>query len=152
VKSEGAVFIWVYSKKRRLVNAMLETARTITTRLSPRFQMALSWAAAAVDWGGFIVPYRIMSQLPGFGFVLRRFTVPRLKVYGNYPFQVAWADWFDRLAAPIRFYYNENDLNGWLRRSNLRRTLVSPTGLFGWRAFGERNGQTTTSTRSQNYG
>ncbi|MEC8952298.1 MAG: class I SAM-dependent methyltransferase [Acidobacteriota bacterium] len=149
VKSKGAVFIWVYSKKRRLVNAMLETARALTTRLSPRFQMALSWAAAAVDWGGFVVPYRIMSQLPGLGSVVRRFGTPRLKVYGNYPFQVAWADWFDRLAAPIRFYYNENDLNGWLRRSDLSRTLVSPTGLFGWRAYGERDGQTTTSTRSQ---
>ena len=149
VKSKGAVFIWVYSKKRRLVNAMLETARALTTRLSPRFQMALSWAAAAVDWAGFVVPYRLMSKLPGLGSVVQRFSVPRLKVYGNYPFQVAWADWFDRLAAPIRFYYNENDLNGWLRRSRLSRTLVSPTGLFGWRAYGERDGQTTTSTRSQ---
>ena len=37
---------------------------------------------------------------------LRRFGLPRLKLYGEYPFQVAYADWFDRLAAPIRFYYD----------------------------------------------
>ena len=148
VRPEGVVFIWVYSKKRRVVNALLEGARMVTTRLSPRVQMALSWVAAAVDWGGFVVPHRVLSGLPGVGPVVRRLAVPRLKVYGNYPFQVAWADWFDRLAAPIRFYYNDKDLDAWLKRSDLGRTLVSPTGLFGWRAYGERIKQAHVSTRS----
>ena len=98
--------------------------------------------------GGFVVPHRVLSGLPGIGPVVRRLTVPRLKVYGNYPFQVAWADWFDRLAAPIRFYYNDKDLDAWLKRSDLGRTLVSRTGLFGWRAYGERSKQAHVSTQS----
>ncbi len=50
---------------------------------------------------------------------------------------VSGADWFDRLAAPIRFYYNGQDLDGWLSRAQLHHTAISPTGLFGWRAYGE---------------
>jgi hypothetical protein len=29
-------------------------------------------------------------------------------------------------------------MNGWLDRANLTNRKVSPTGLFGWRAYGER--------------
>jgi SAM-dependent methyltransferase len=138
VRPGGSVFVWVYSKKRRVVNAILESVRAVTTRLPPPVQKAVSFAAAVVDWFGFVVPYRAISRLPLVGPVARRFALPRLKVYGEYPFQVAWADWFDRLAAPIRFYYNGDDLTGWLQRSRLSRTTISPTGLFGWRAYGER--------------
>jgi hypothetical protein len=49
-----------------------------------------------------------------------------------------YSDWFDRFAAPILFYYDENDLAGWVGRAKLTRTAISPTGLFGWRAYGER--------------
>lgn len=139
VRKNGVVFIWVYSKSRRLVNAVLEAARAVTTRLPAPVQKGVSWAAAAVDWAGFVVPYRTLAALPLIGPVVRRVTFPRLKVYAVYPFQVVWADWFDRLAAPIRFYYDGDDLTGWLSRSELSHTTISPTGLFGWRAYGERH-------------
>jgi SAM-dependent methyltransferase/uncharacterized protein YbaR (Trm112 family) len=138
VKPGGAVFIWVYSKKRAVVNSILEAARAITTRVPPKVQQALSFAFAAVDWCVFIVPYRIASKVPGLGALVRKLPLPRLRVYTRYPFQVVYADWFDRFAAPIRFYYDENDLAGWIGRAKLTRTAISPTGLFGWRAYGER--------------
>ena len=138
VRKGGAVFIWVYSKKRAAVNAILEAARAITTRVPPQVQQALSYAFAVVDWCGFIVPYRIASKMPGVGSLVRKLPLPRLRVYTRYPFQVVYADWFDRFAAPIRFYYDERDLAGWLSRAKLTRTSISPTGLFGWRAYGER--------------
>ena len=138
VKRGGAVFIWVYSKKRVIVNAILEAARAITTRVPPKIQQALSFLFAAVDWCVFIVPYRIASNIPGLGALVKKLPLPRLRVYTKYPFQVVYADWFDRFAAPIRFYYDENDLAGWLTRAKLTHTSISPTGLFGWRAYGER--------------
>jgi SAM-dependent methyltransferase/uncharacterized protein YbaR (Trm112 family) len=138
VKPRGSVFIWVYSKKRAVVNAILETARAITTRVPPKVQQALSFAFAAVDWCVFIVPYRIVSNIPGLGAAVKKLPLPRLRVYTRYPFQVVYADWFDRFAAPIRFYYDENDLAGWVGRAKLTHTSISPTGLFGWRAYGER--------------
>ena len=139
VKPGGAIFIWVYSKNRRVVNFLLERVRAATTRLPRTTQLLVSLLAAVVDWGGFIVPFRALSALPLLGPLIRRATFPRIKMYSRYPFQVVWADWFDRLTAPIRFYYHSRDLEGWLARARLDRTMVSPTGLFGWRAYGERS-------------
>ena len=137
VKSKGSVFIWVYSKKRAVVNSILETARAITTRVPPPVQKALSYTFAAVDWW-VIKAYQGAAAIPGVGAVVKALPLPRLRVYTKYPFQVVYADWFDRFAAPIRFYYDENDLAGWVSRAKLTHTSISTTGLFGWRAYGER--------------
>jgi SAM-dependent methyltransferase len=138
VKAGGSVFIWVYSNRRRVMNAVLECARAVTTRLPPPAQNATSFAAAVIDWGGFIVPYKALSSVRPMTPVVEKLPLPRLKIYSRYPFQVVWADWFDRLAAPIRFYYDGDDMAAWLNRARLVRTTISPTGLFGWRAYGER--------------
>jgi SAM-dependent methyltransferase len=138
VKPRGAVFIWVYSNSRRVVNFMIESARAVTTRSPKPVQQFVSLVAASIDYGGFILPYRIAARLPVIGPIVRRFRLPRLKVYREYPFQVVYADWFDRLAAPIRFYYDADAMRGWLARAELGQTVISPTGLFGWRAYGER--------------
>ncbi len=137
VKPNGAVFVWVYSKIRRYVNFLLECVRSATTRMPKLVQTWLAFLAAAIDWGLFIAPYRVLSTLPGIGEAVKRHSLPRIKLYSRYPFQVAWADWFDRLAAPIRYYYDAADLTGWLDRAGLVRTRISATGLFGWRAYGE---------------
>ena len=136
VKPGGSVFIWVYSKKRRLLNAALEAARAVTTRMPPVLQNTISFSAGVVDMA-FILPYKALAAVGAIPAAVDR-ALPRLKVYSNYPFQVVWADWFDRLAAPIRFYYDDQDMAAWLKRERLVRTAISPTGLFGWRAYGER--------------
>ena len=138
VKPGGVLFIWVYSKSRPIVNFLLESVRRVTTRLPKGVQKAMSLVAASIDWAVFIVPYRAALRLPFVGAFARRLPTPRLKVYSPYPFQVVYADWFDRLAAPVRFYFDDRDLQGWLMRAQLTRTTISPTGLFGWRAYGER--------------
>lgn len=138
VRPGGSVFIWVYSNRRRFVNFVLESVRAVTTRSPKAVQQMLSFVGAAVDWAVFIVPYRAAASLPVLGSVARRLGFARLKVYSEYPFQVVYADWFDRLAAPIRFYYDDAAMRGWLERARLGRTAISPTGLFGWRAYGER--------------
>ena len=139
VRPGGSVFIWVYSNRRRLLNFLLEAVRAVTTRSPKPAQQLMAFVGAAVDWAVFIVPYRAASALPVVGPLARRVGPQRLKVYAEYPFQVVYADWFDRLAAPIRFYYDDRAMQGWLDRAHLGRTAVSPTGLFGWRAYGERS-------------
>jgi SAM-dependent methyltransferase/uncharacterized protein YbaR (Trm112 family) len=138
VRPGGSVFIWVYSNSRRIMNGMLESVRAVTTRSPKPVQQLLSFVGASIDWVGFVLPYRALSKMPAIGPVARRFGPPRLKVYAEYPFQVVYADWFDRLAAPIRFYYDGDAMRGWLERARLEHPAISPTGLFGWRAYGER--------------
>src|SRR5262249_43594676 len=102
VRPHGSVFVWVYSNSRRMLNFALESARAVTRRPPKPIQKLLSFVGASIDWAGFILPYRVLSRLPVTGGIARRFGLPRLKVYVKYPFQVVYADWFDRLAAPIR--------------------------------------------------
>ena len=137
VKPGGSVFVWVYSKKRRLLNFCLESIRVVTTRLPKRVQKGLSLVSALADYT-VIAPYKVATSLPAVGPVLQKLPLPRLRLYAAYPFQVIYADWFDRYAAPIRFYYDDQDMKGWLTRASLSRQTISPTGLFGWRAYGER--------------
>jgi SAM-dependent methyltransferase/uncharacterized protein YbaR (Trm112 family) len=136
IKPGGTVLIWVYSTSRSVMNRLLECVRWVTTRLPQRMQKMVAFAAALIDWVAWIRPYQIGSSLPIVGPLVKKVAFPRMKTYSGYPFQVVWADWFDRLAAPIRFYYNKQDLEGWLSRAGLVQPIVGPTGLYGWRALG----------------
>lgn len=135
VRPGGAIFIWVYSTARRTTNRLLEVVRRGTSRLPLPATRALSLGAAVVDWGGFILPYRLARRF--LGPRVDRVPLPRLRLYARYPFQVVYADWFDRLAAPVRHYYDREDLAGWARRAGLVNVTISPTGLYGWRLYGE---------------
>jgi len=115
-----------------------EAARAVTRRLPHRILHGLSLAAACVDWGGFIGPYRLARRLPGVGPLAERAALARVKLYARYPFQVSVADWFDRLATPRRHYYGPEDLAGWATRAGLADVRITPTGKYGWRLHGHR--------------
>jgi SAM-dependent methyltransferase len=135
IRPGGSIFIWVYSKSRAATNRILEAVRKVTSRLPLGVTRALSLLGALVDWCGFILPYRLVRSL--FGSCIEPHVWPRIKLYARYPFQVVYADWFDRLSAPIRHYYDDADLAGWATRAGLVNVTISPTGLYGWRLYGE---------------
>lgn len=128
VKPGGAIFIWVYSKRRKWAIRILEPIRKVTTRLPFPLLRLLCFFFAAVDYYLFICPLRLVKTD----------IFPRARLYRHYPFQVSFADWFDRLSAPIRFYYDGEDMRRWLRRAGLVNIRISATGLYGWRAYGEK--------------
>lgn len=138
VKPGGAVFIWVYSDARKFINFCLEAIRQVTTRLPFPLVTVLSYFAALVDWTCFIGPYRALRRWRALAALAERITLPRIRVYAEYPFQVSAADWFDRFSAPIRFYYNRHEMEEWARRAGLQNVRISPTGRYGWRLYGER--------------
>jgi SAM-dependent methyltransferase len=137
LKPGGAVLVWVYSKSRRWTNTLLEAVRRGTSRLPFGPLKALSFLGAAMDWTFFIGPYKAAVACGPLRPLAERVMFPRIKLYARYPFQVAYADWFDRLAAPVRFYYDEGDLRGWAERAGLREVRISPTGDYGFRLYGE---------------
>ncbi len=134
VKPEGAVAIWVYSKRRRLVNFFTERVRSLTRRIPLPTLMKISFLFAGVDYFAFIFPYSLLRRLP----LVERFAFPRVKLYARFPFFVCYADWFDRFSAPLRHYFDKEELEDWGRRVGLRNILVTPTGKYGWRLYGER--------------
>jgi SAM-dependent methyltransferase/uncharacterized protein YbaR (Trm112 family) len=138
VKPDGSFFVWLYSKTRRFSNFVLECTRAVTTRLPHPLVKAISLAGAVVD-SAFVVPYRAIAAIPGVGKIATRVTPPRIKLYAGYPFQVLHADWFDRLAAPVRFYYSGPEVAEILKGAGLTQIQVAPTGLYGWRGTGVRS-------------
>lgn len=136
VRPGGMLFVWVYSSKRRIVNFLLEAVRGVTTRLPHPLLRACSWIGAAADWAWFVVPYRVARRVPGLRGIVERLMPARIKLYSGYPFQVMEADWFDRLAAPVRFYYDEPQVRALVEAAGLSDIVVTATGLYGWRACG----------------
>jgi SAM-dependent methyltransferase len=132
LKPDAPIFVWVYSKRRVVINRLLERVRVFTTRLPLSLLKYICLILAVIDFWGFIFPYRVGAAL------LRRLNFerwipPRIRLYAKFPFRVCYADWFDRLAAPIRFYYDERDLQEWADRSWLEKAQISPTGAYGFR-------------------
>jgi SAM-dependent methyltransferase len=139
VRPDGSMFVWLYSKKRRFLNLGLECLRSVTTRLPYGLVKGLSLVGALID-AGFVLPYRMLKAMPGVGGFFERIAPPRVKLYSLYPFQVLHADWFDRLAAPIRFYYDGPEVAQLLQDAELSDVSVAPTGLYGWRGCGVSRG------------
>lgn len=142
VRTGGLLAVWLYSKTRRHMNAALELVRRVTPSLPFPLLKAFCWLAAVIDWCLFTYPYKILAKTPLRGF-LDRIVFDRVKVYAIYPFHVTYADWFDRLSPPIRFYYNEPDLVKWAEAAHLGEVVITPTGKYGWRLQGrvERDSQ-----------
>lgn len=69
IKKGGAIFIWVYSKKRKFLNFFLETFRKITMRLPFPFLKILSFFFSFVDYFFFIVPYKFLMKIIKFKFL-----------------------------------------------------------------------------------
>jgi SAM-dependent methyltransferase len=138
VKRGGAAYVWLYSKQRRVTNFLLELTRIATSRLPHPVVNGLSFVGAVIDQCAFVTPYRVLRRLPGVQVMAERLTPPRIKLYSRYPFQVIYADWFDRLAAPVRFYYSGPEVADMLRTAGMSDVEVSPTGLYGWRGKGIR--------------
>jgi len=135
VKRGGSIFIWVYSDSRKFTNTVLEFARMFTTRMPFPVLKTICFLFAALDYL-VIRSVKLFSKNIFLGKLLDKITFDRVKIYMPYPFQVIFADWFDRLSAPVRFYYNENDLKGWAKRAGLKKVIISPTGKYGWRLYG----------------
>ena len=137
VKNGGSIFIWVYSDSRKFINALLESVRIFTTRMPFTLLKIICFIFAALDYL-ITLSFKLLNKIGILNKIIEKITFERIKVYMRYPFQVTYADWFDRLSAPIRFYYNADDLNGWAKRAGLKKVIISPTGNYGWRLYGEK--------------
>jgi SAM-dependent methyltransferase len=138
LRPEGRLFIWLYSTQRRVMNFFLECLRVVTTRLPYAVLRQVAWVGAAIDQGLFVAPYRWLKRRPRAAGIVERLAPQRIKVYSAYPFQVLHADWFDRLAAPIRHYYDREEARGLMEEAGLSDIQISVTGLYGVRACGAR--------------
>jgi glycosyltransferase involved in cell wall biosynthesis/SAM-dependent methyltransferase len=139
VKPGGSVIVWVYSRKRRLMNRIVEAFRFVTLRL-PFFTLKkICFLCACVDYSTFaltffFLPIKVLRRIP----LVQKKVRPRIRLYDRYPFWANYSDWFDRLSAPVRTYFDRRDLERWNERGGLVNVDISPTDNYGWRLYGER--------------
>jgi len=136
LKPGGGIMVWIYSSTRKFVLFALKVARMVTLRLPNIMIKWASFAAACIDYGLFVWPYKRLHQVAGLGRVLEAIAPPRVKGYAKYDFHVSYTDWFDRLSYPCVNYYNGDQVREWYERNGLTDLKISPTGPFAWRGFG----------------
>jgi SAM-dependent methyltransferase len=125
LKPGGMLVLWLYSAERHFSNLFLAQLRWLARPLPNRALHTLTFLLAVPD---FIVA-KILKVLPQNGF--GRLIPTHFRLYADLPFRASWADWFDRLGAPIRHYYTQNELKAWIKHIGAEGQ-VYPTDDFGW--------------------
>ena len=138
LRKNGALFIWLYAYSPRKV--ALEILRALSQRLSNANIKRMAYLCNLIDYGIFINTYRLIENLPFLEKLANRYFPSRIKEYANHGFRVGFADWFDRLAAPITNYYKEIEMQNWLKHSGLSNTKLLMEGDSWWWLYGERKG------------
>lgn len=136
VKPGGAIIVWCYSSRRKWTNRLLTAIRFFSTRLPLQMLRWITVIVAWLEWVFVLTPYRLLPRGRVKELISRHW--PRLRVYEPYPFQVICADWFDRLAAPVRFYFSAADMEEWCRKAGLEKVRVTSTGLYGWTLYAQK--------------
>ncbi len=130
--------LWVYGK-REFWYQPIEWLRRITTRMPFALLRALSWVLAVLSEIFLLVPYRILSRLPGLRGLAER--IPG-RIYAQFPFRENVLGWFDRLAAPVTHYFSRDDVEGMLANAGFGRIQVvaRPGASASWVAHATREG------------
>jgi hypothetical protein len=130
-KPGGAVFIWVYARRRGRQIPVLNAIRAVTTRLPLRTLDALCWAGAALQWAAWIAPYRVLSQWAPTRALAERLPFTH---YARYPFRVLHTDWVDGFSVPLQQYHRPDEVGVWFRAAGLHRIHIEAD--WGGRALG----------------
>lgn len=138
IKENGVIMLWVYSKQRKILNSVLEFFRKYTSKISPHFLKKICFILAFIEYLFFIDTYRLLEEMPIVGKYAHKIYFDRIALYSKFPFRVSYADWFDRLSTPIRFYYDREELETLAKKFRLKNVTIAPTGKYGWKLYGEK--------------
>jgi len=116
VPADRRLVLWVYGKREWWYQP-IEWLRQLTVRLPNGIVHGLSVLLAVLSEIFLLVPYRILSRLPW----TRRLaeTIPG-RIYARFPFRENVIGWFDRLIAPITFYFSKSDVETMLQSAGFR--------------------------------
>ena len=120
---------------KRVLLGGVSAVRQVTTRLPHRLLSCLCYPIAASAWLTFVLPYKMLAQIPA----TRRFArgMP-LNQYARYPFGVMVNDQFDRFSAPLEKRYSAVEVRQWLESAGLSEVTVLPH--WGWIGHGRCEG------------
>jgi SAM-dependent methyltransferase/uncharacterized protein YbaR (Trm112 family) len=136
VQPGGFFFINVYAKGR-ISWPLLKAMRLITTRLPNRLTKTLSFGFTLLDYT-MIFPYKLLKRIEVFKNLLDHLVFERIKAYAELDFQTSYADWFDRLAAPLDIRYGKEDVLNWYYNAGFENIIVMPLRNAFWNGVGRK--------------
>lgn len=136
LNKKAALIVNVYSDDRKILHFFLDNFRRITTKLPNRVVKAISLFLALFDYGALILPYKILTKIGIIKTIIEPVMWGRIRVYAMHSFTVCYADWFDRLAAPIIIRSSKSDVMEWYKKNKLTQVSVEMINRSFWAALG----------------
>lgn len=103
---QSDLILWVYGK-RELWYQPIEWSRAITRRIPLRLLHVISIGLALLSEFMLLIPYRILSKIPSTKSMAEK--IPG-RIYAKYPFKENVVGWFDRLVAPVTYYFEKDEI------------------------------------------
>lgn len=122
VRPGGTLAVWVYGHRQGMTLLLSNAMRGATTAMQPEELHRLSkWIARSLRLFSH-TPYRLFSDVPLAGSVVRRLPVHD---HHRWPFEVVVADIYDRLRIPVRHWFNREKLEVMLTDAGYANVRVS---------------------------
>ena len=130
VPANHKVVLWVYGTREWWYQP-IEWMRTVTKRMPHRLLHGFSVLCAVLSEVFLLVPYRILSALPWTRRLAER--IPG-RIYARFPFRENVIGWFDRLVAPVTYYFSRADVETMLRDAGFSQIEIyaRPDASASW--------------------
>jgi SAM-dependent methyltransferase/uncharacterized protein YbaR (Trm112 family) len=106
LSQQSPLILWIYGK-REFWYQPIEWSRAITRRIPVKLLHGISIVLAALSELLLLVPYRILSRIPFTKALAEK--IPG-RIYAKYPFRENVVGWFDRLVAPVTYYFEKDQI------------------------------------------
>ncbi len=116
VSPDARLVLWVYGQREAWYQP-IEWLRNITTRIPVSLLRILSYVLAILSEIFLLIPYRIMSKL---GFLQKLADNIPGRIYARFPFRENVLGWFDRLVAPVTYYFEQDEIRELLEATGFR--------------------------------
>jgi SAM-dependent methyltransferase len=122
--------LWVYGVREAWYQPV-EWLRRFTRRMPYPLVRALSHGLAILSELLLLVPYRILSRVPPLRRLAER--IPG-RIYARLPYRENVLGWFDRLIAPVTYYFSERDLRVLLEEAGFEsvQLYARPDASASW--------------------
>ncbi|WP_180567703.1 class I SAM-dependent methyltransferase [Spartinivicinus marinus] len=107
------LILWVYGE-RELWYKPIELFRKISVKLPHKLLHAISILLAILSELFLLIPYRVMSKISALDKISKK--VPG-RIYARFPFRENVVGWFDRLSAPVTYYFNQEYIHSLLDKT-----------------------------------
>jgi SAM-dependent methyltransferase len=130
------LIIWVYGV-REIWYQPIDWLRKLTVKLPFTMLRVLSYLLAVLTEITLLMPYRILSRIPVLEKVAKK--IPG-RIYANFPFRENVVGWFDRLGAPVTYYFSREDVEDMLNKADFEciEVVARPDASASWVASAVR--------------